>query len=57
MDAGYDEAEAEVALREADLARYLKRIREQLRAGPDLCYVTVNKDANLLEIPQVGNTQ
>ena len=54
MDRGYDETDAAVAACEADLAKYLEQIRQQLRAGKDLCYVTVNKDANLLEIPQVG---
>ena len=53
MDRGYDEADAAVVTCEADLAKYLEQIRQQLRAGKDLCYVTVNKDANLLEIPQV----
>lgn len=54
VDQGYDEAEAAVTACEAELAKYLKQIRQQLRAGQDLCYVTVNKDANLLEIPQVS---
>ena len=38
---------------EADMAEYLQQIRRQLGAGKDLCYVTVNKDVNLLEIPEV----
>lgn len=54
MDKEYDEAEGRVKDAEADLAEYLQQIRHQLGAGKDLCYVTVNKDANLLEIPQVS---
>ena len=53
MDKEYDDAEGRVKDAEADLAEYLQQIRRQLGAGKDLCYVTVNKDANLLEIPQV----
>ena len=55
MDRGYDEADAAVAACEADLAKYLEQNRQQVRAGKDLCYVTINKDASLLEIPQVGS--
>ena len=54
MDKEYDEAEGRVKDAEADLAEYLQQIRRQLGAGKDLCYITVNKDANLLEIPQVA---
>ena len=53
MDREYDDAEGRVKDAEADLAEYLQQIRRQLGAGKDLCYITVNKDANLLEIPQV----
>ncbi len=53
VDKEYDDAEGRVKDKEADLAEYLAQIREQLGAGKDLCYVTVNKDVNLLEIPQV----
>lgn len=53
VDKKYDEAEGRVKDAEADLAEYLQQIRRQLGAGKDLCYVTVNKDANLLEVPQV----
>lgn len=53
MDAGYDDAVGRVKDVEADLADYLRQIRHQLGAGKDLCYVTVNKDVNLLEIPEV----
>ncbi|KAL0028206.1 hypothetical protein WJX79_001719 [Trebouxia sp. C0005] len=52
VDKEYDDAEGRVKDKEADLAEYLDQIREQLGAGRDLCYVTVNKDVNLLEIPQ-----
>ena len=54
MNKEYDDAEGRVKDAEADLADYLQQIRRQLAAGKDLCYVTVNKDANLLEIPQVS---
>lgn len=54
VDKCYDDSEAEVVAREADLLQYLEQIRRQLRAGKELCYVTVNKDANLLEIPQAS---
>jgi len=54
VDKEYDDAEGRVKDKEADLAEYLDQIREQLGAGKDLCYVTVNKDVNLLEIPQVN---
>ena len=53
VDKEYDDAEGRVKDKEADLAEYLAHIRKQLGAGKDLCYVTVNKDVNLLEIPQV----
>ena len=53
MDKEYDEAEGRLKDIEADLAEYLQQIRGQLGAGKELCYVTVNKDVNLLEIPQV----
>ena len=55
VDRASDEADAAVAACEADLAKYLEQTRQQLRAGKDLCYVLVNKGANLLEIPQVGS--
>ena len=54
VDKEYDDAEGRVKDMEADLAEYLHQIRRQLGAGKELCYVTVNKDVNLLEIPQVG---
>jgi len=54
VDKEYDDAEGRVKDKEADLAEYLDQVREQLGAGKDLCYVTVNKDVNLLEIPQVN---
>lgn len=57
MDKEYDDAEGRVKDAEADLAEYLQQIRRQLGAGKDLCYITVNKDANLLEIPQVSLQQ
>ena len=53
VDKEYDDADGRVKDKEADLAEYLDQVREQLGAGKDLCYVTVNKDVNLLEIPQV----
>lgn len=53
MDKEFDDAEGRVKDAEADLAEYLQQIRRQLGAGKDLCYITVNKDANLLEVPQV----
>lgn len=53
VDAKYDDAVGRVKDVEADLAEYLQQIRRQLGAGKDLCYVTVNKDVNLLEIPEV----
>ena len=56
VDQEYDDAEGRVKDKEADLAEYLDQVREQLGAGKDLCYVTVNKDVNLLEIPQVNLT-
>ena len=57
MDKEFDDAEGRVKDAEADLAEYLQQIRRQLGAGKDLCYITVNKDANLLEIPQVSVQQ
>ena len=53
VDKAHDDAEGRVKDREADLSDYLSQVRRQLGGGKDLCYVTVNKDANLLEIPQV----
>lgn len=53
VDKEYDDAEGRVKDREADLADHLKQVRRQLGAGKDVCFVTVNKDANLLEMPQV----
>ena len=53
VDKEYDDAEGRVKDKEADLAEYLAQIRKQLGAGKNLGYVTVNKDVNLLEIPQV----
>lgn len=53
VDKDFDEAEEAVKGREADLAEYLRQIRAEFGAGQELSYVTVNKDANLLEIPQV----
>lgn len=53
VDQEYDDAEGRVKDREADLAEYLGQIRKQLGGGKELCYVTVNKDVNLLEVPQV----
>ncbi|DBA75103.1 TPA: hypothetical protein ACH3X1_010428 [Trebouxia sp. C0004] len=52
VDKEYDDAEGRVKDKEAGLAEYLDQIREQLGGGKDLCFVTVNKDVNLLEIPQ-----
>ncbi len=54
VDQEYDNAEGRVKDKEADLAEYLDQIRKQLGAGENLCYVTVNKDVNLLEVPQVN---
>ena len=53
VDKDFDDAEEAVKGREAALAEYLQQIRDELSAGQDLCYVTINKDVNLLEIPQV----
>lgn len=55
VDQTYDDAEGRVKDREADLAEYLGQIRKQLGGSKELCYVTVNKDVNLLEVPQVLN--
>lgn len=57
MDAKYDDAVGRVKDVEADLEEYLQQIRRQLGAGKDLCYVTVNKDVNLLEIPEVTHSK
>ena len=56
VDTDYDDAEGRVKDIEADLAEYLQQIRQQLGGSKELCYVTVNKDVNLMEIPQVGLT-
>ncbi len=57
MDAKYDDAVGRLKDVEADLAAYLQQIRGQLGAGKDLSYVTVNKDVNLLEIPEVTTSE
>ena len=50
MDAAYDEATSQVGSCEKDLAAYLKEVREQLGAGKEVTYCSLNKDSHLIEV-------
>jgi hypothetical protein len=50
VDAAYDEATSQVGSCEKDLAAYLKEVREQLGAGKEVTYCSLNKDSHLIEV-------
>ncbi len=52
VDADYDAAEAAVEAKEGDLNDHLKEVRRAIGGGREVCYVSVNKDSHLIEVPQ-----
>ena len=53
VDSAFDEAEEGLEQALADLQAYLKDVRQQLGAGAEVAYVSLNKDPFLLEVPEV----
>ena len=51
VDADYDAAEAAVNAREDDLKEHLKDVRRSLGGGREVCFVSVNKESHLIEVP------
>ncbi len=51
VDTDYDSAEAAVNAREDDLKDHLKDVRRSLGGGREVCFVSVNKESHLIEVP------
>ncbi len=53
VNAEYDAAEEHLAAADAKLTVYLKELRCLLGAGKEVCYVALNKETHVIEVPEV----
>lgn len=53
VDADFDKAESALGLVDAELVEHLQDVKTQLKGNKNICYVSLNKDSHVFEIPEV----
>ena len=53
VSAEFDEAEGILDGIDAELQSHLEQVKSQLKSNRSICYVSLNKDSHVLEIPEV----
>lgn len=53
VSAEFDEAEATLESVDGELQSHLEQVKSQLKSNRSICYVSLNKDSHVLEIPEV----
>lgn len=53
VSAEFDEAEDALESNDQALQSHLEQVKAQLKSNRGICYVSLNKDSHVLEIPEV----
>lgn len=53
VSAEFDEAEGNLEGIDEELQGHLEQVKAQLKSNRSICYVSLNKDSHVLEIPEV----